>query len=120
MLMNRVIILPNFYTTVVQNFFIAFGVVIGGSIFSGLGGLITGEPPLKSMMNIANSIKIWGVAIALGGTFSSFVIIEKGLFEGEIKSIVKQIIYIFVALLGSNIGYIFIKLIEKCGKLWEY
>lgn len=117
--MNVVIILPNFYTSLIQNFFIAFGVVIGGSLFAGLGGLISGEPPLRSMMNIANSIKIWGMAIALGGTFSSFAIIEKGLFEGEIKSIIKQIIYIFIALLGSNAGYIFIKLIEKCGQLWE-
>lgn len=114
-----VTILPNFYTSLVQNFFIAFGVVIGGSLFAGVGSLITGNPPLKAMMNIANSIKIWGMSIALGGTFSSFAIIEKGLFEGEIRSIIKQIIYIFIALLGSNTGYIFIKLIEKCGQLWK-
>lgn len=113
------IVLPNFYRSLVQNFFIAFGVVIGGSLFAGLGGIITGDPPLRSMMNIANSIKIWAMAIALGGTFSSFVIIDKGLFEGEIRSIVKQIIYIFIALLGSNAGYTFIRLIEKCGQLWE-
>lgn len=39
------------------------------------------------MMNIISSIKIWAMVIALGGTLSSFKIIDKGLFEGEIKSL---------------------------------
>lgn len=107
-----------FYKSTIQIFFTAFGVVVGGSVFSGLAAIITNNPPLRTMINIANSIKIWAMAIAIGGTFTSFDIINKSLFEGEIKSIIKQIIYISVALLGANSGYITIRLINSCGEIW--
>ena len=58
------------------------------------------------------------MAVALGGTFSSFEIIEKGLFRGEIKSILRQAIYVVTALIGANTAYGFIKLIQRCGELW--
>jgi hypothetical protein len=70
------------------------------------------------MLDVSSSLKIWAVAVGLGGTFSSFQIIEQGLIKGEIKSVIKQIGYIIAALAGSNIGYIVIKLIRKCGRLW--
>lgn len=111
-------ILSNFYNSIVNNFLISFGVVIGASIFAGIAAIITDNPPLRSMINLAGSIKIWAMAIALGGTFSSFAVIDKGLFEGEIKSIIKQMIYIFIALLGANAGYSFIKLIQRCSEIW--
>lgn len=114
-----VIVMHNFFTNVVHIFFIAFGVVLGASLFSGLGAIFTDHPPLKTMLNIASSIKIWAVAAALGGTFSTFTAIDKGLFEGEFKSIIKQVIYIFIALLGSNAGYSFIRLIQRCSEIWH-
>ncbi len=97
---------------------ISFGIVIGASIFAGLGALINNQPPLKTMLDLAGSMKIWAVAAALGGTFSSFEIIEKGLFSGQIRTIIKQMIYILTALLGANIGYGFIRLIQRCGNIW--
>lgn len=112
------IILSGFFNNIINNFLIAFGVVIGASIFVGVGAIITDNPPLRTMVNLATSIKIWAMATALGGTFSSFAVIDKGLFEGEIKSIIKQVIYIFVALLGANAGYSFIRLIQRCSEVW--
>jgi len=67
------------------------------------------------MFQIASSIKIWAVAVALGGTFSTFEILEKGIFKGEIRSIIKQAVYVVVAVIGANVGYGFIRLIQKCG-----
>lgn len=110
--------MPVFLISMIQNFFIAFGVVIGGSIFAGISAIITDNPPIKTMMNIASSIKIWAMAIAMGGTISSFSIIDKGLFEGEFRSFVRQIIYIFIALLGANAGYSFMRLIQRCSEIW--
>lgn len=110
--------MPVFLISIIQIFFIAFGVVLGGSIFAGIGAIITDTPPIRAMMNMASSIKIWAMAIALGGTISSFSIIDKGLFEGEIKSFIKQIIYIFIALLGANVGYSFMRLIQRCSEVW--
>ncbi len=107
-----------FYSNVVHIFFIAFGVVIGASVFAGIGAIITDHPPLKTMIDIAGSVKIWALVAALGGTFTSFEIIEKGLFEGEFKSIIKQAIYVVSGLIGANIGYSVIRLIQKCGAIW--
>jgi hypothetical protein len=107
------------YTSVVHNFCVACGVVIGASVFAGIGAIITNTPPLKAMIDIASSIKIWAMAIALGDTFSSYAVIEKGLFAGEFKSIIKQGIYVLTALVGANIGYGIIKLIHKCGEIWN-
>lgn len=97
---------------------ISFGVVVGSSIFAGLGALITNHPPYKAMIELAGSIKIWAIAASLGGTFSSFTIIEKGLFEGELKSLIKQAIYILIALSGANLGYRFIGIIHRCSEIW--
>ncbi|MBH1942565.1 YtrH family sporulation protein [Mobilitalea sibirica] len=107
------------YTSIVHNFCVSFGVILGASLFSGIGAILTNKPPMKSMIDIAGSIKIWAMAIALGDTFSSYAVIEKGLFSGEFKSIAKQGIYVLTALVGANLGYSFIKLLERCGQLWN-
>ncbi len=107
-----------FYTSIIQNFLIAFGVVVGASLFSGVGAIITDHPPYKVMVQVASSIKIWAIAASLGGTFSSFTVIEKGIFDGELKTLAKQAIYILISLSGANIGYEFIKLLQRCDVIW--
>lgn len=106
-----------FFSNLLYSFLIAFGIIIGASIFAGVGAILNNHPPLKTMLDLASSIKIWAVAAALGGTFSSFEIFDKGLFNGEIKSIIKQMIYIFSALSGANLGYGLVKLIQRCNGL---
>lgn len=108
----------SFFNNLLYSFLIAFGVVIGASLFAGVGALIINHPPMKTMLEVSKSIKIWAVAVALGGTFTSFQIIEQGLFNGEVKSLIKQIIYILIALIGANVAYSFLKLIQRCAKLW--
>src|SRR5690554_3341516 len=110
--------MSTFFSSIIHNFLIAFGVVIGASIFNGVGAILTNQPPLKAMVDIANSTKLWAMAIALGDTFSSFAAIEKGIFDGEFRSIVRQGIYVVTALLGANIGYGFIRLIQRCSQIW--
>ncbi|NYB72885.1 MULTISPECIES: YtrH family sporulation protein [Sedimentibacter] len=110
--------MSSFYSSIVQNFLISFGVVIGASLFSGIGAIITNHPPYKIMMQVASSIKIWAIAASLGGTFSSFAVIEKGIFDGEIKTLAKQALYILISLSGANIGYEFIRLLQRCGYIW--
>lgn len=107
-----------FLNNTIYNFLIAFGVITGASLFAGVAALVNDHPPLKTMLDIADSIKIWAVAVALGGTFSSFEIIEKGLLNGEVKSIIKQAIYVVMAVIGANAGFNFVKLISRCGEVW--
>lgn len=110
--------MSNFVSNIIYSFLISFGVIIGASSFAGIGALITNNPPLRTMLNLAESIKIWAVATSLGGTFSSFQLIEEGIFRGEVGALIKQIVYILFALIGANLGYKFIKLVQKCGEIW--
>lgn len=97
--------MASFIANIILNFFIALGVIMGGSLFGALAAAIIGQPPFKTMLIIADSIKIWAIAVALGGTFSSFRVLEQGLFKGEIKSLVKQLLYVFFAMGGAQLGY---------------
>lgn len=97
--------MSTFLSNIILNFFIALGVVLGGSVFGALAATLTDQPPLKTMVAIAETIKIWAVAVALGGTFSSFRVLEQGLFKGEIKSLIRQLLYVFFAMGGAQLGY---------------
>lgn len=109
----------SFINNVIFNFLIAFGVIIGVSAFAGISALLSNHPPLKTMLDISTSIRIWAVAVALGGTFTTFEILEKGLLKGELRSTIKQAIYIVMALFGANTGLSIIKLIQKLGDVWQ-
>lgn len=110
--------MTNFISNVIYSFFVSFGVVLGACIFAGIGAVINNDPPLKTMYDLAASVKIWAVATALGGTFSSFELLEGGLFRGEVKLAIKQVLYILAALIGANLGFNIIKLLDKCGDIW--
>ncbi|TCT15551.1 sporulation protein YtrH [Natranaerovirga pectinivora] len=103
---------------ILYNFLIAFGMIIGASLFAGFGAIINNQPPFKTMLDVAQGIKIWAVAAAIGGTFTSFEIIGSSLFKGEMRSIAKQVVFIIAALLGANLGFSVIKLFERCGSFW--
>lgn len=107
----------NFTSNVIYSFLISFGVMLGASTLAGLGAVINNHPPMKTMLDIAGSIKIWAVAVALGGTFTSFEIFDQGILKGEIRAVIKQIIYILIALVGANMGYGFLKLIQRSTEL---
>lgn len=106
-----------FYQNMLYNFFISLGVIIGGSVFGGLAATFSGHPPLKTMLDLCDKIKIWAIIVALGGTFPSFKVLEVGIFNGEIRGLVKQVIFILSALVGAHIGYRLIFFFEGSGKL---
>lgn len=110
--------MSTFSGSIIYSLLISFGVIAGSAVFAGIAALINNDPPLKIMADIGISTKIWAVAIALGGTFSSFEIIGDGLFRGEIKSIARQVILILTSLIGANLGCGLIKMIHRCGELW--
>lgn len=106
-----------FYQNVVYNFFISLGVLLGGCLLGGVAAAVIGHPPLKTMIDLCERIKIWAIIVALGGTFPSFKVLETGIFNGEIRGLVKQMIYILSALAGAHIAYRIIYYLEGSGKL---
>ncbi|OWZ84696.1 YtrH family sporulation protein [Natranaerobius trueperi] len=103
--------MTTFFSTLILNFFIALGVVIGGSLIGSLGAGIGGKPPLQTMMNIAERLKIWALVAALGGTFTTIKELEMGFLGGQLHTVIKQLIFIFAAFLGAHIGVIIITLL---------
>jgi len=88
--------------------FVAYGIVAGGSIAGGFGALFTERPPFLAMSILADQLKIWGLVGALGGSFDSYMQIEK-IFVGNFSPVARQLLMIFAAFLGATAGSISIQ-----------
>lgn len=86
-------------------FFIALGVVLGGSFIGSIGGLLIHESPLKIMVSIADDIKLYAIICAIGGTFTNLRLLEGVLFQGNLLIIVEQFFILLSAFLGAQFGY---------------
>ncbi|WP_126425602.1 YtrH family sporulation protein [Brevibacillus marinus] len=100
---------------VVLTFFIAYGIVVGGSITGGIGAFLTEKMPLWYTAELAKQLKIWGLVGALGGTFDSFMQIEK-IFDGQLSPVLRQLILIFAAFMGAHIGSLSIEWLVQAKK----
>lgn len=97
--------MASFFVTITLNYFVAFGVIIGGCFLGGLGAYLVGEPPMHWMNEVfAEKLKIWAVVAAIGGTMDTLSAIEKGFFDGAHGVIIKNIFFIFSAFLGAHSG----------------
>ncbi|ACB84144.1 YtrH family sporulation protein [Natranaerobius thermophilus] len=103
--------MSTFFGTLIVNFSIALGVVIGGSFIGGLGASIGGQPPIQTTLTIAEKLKIWALVASLGGTFTTIKEIEMGFLGGQLHTVVKQLIFILGAFLGAHSGVIIISFI---------
>ena len=97
-----------FVPSFIQSFFIALGVLLGGSLIGGISAFITGIPPLTQIYRLSNSLRIWAIVAAIGGTFDTFYSFERGLMQGETRDILKQLLLIISALGGAQTGAIII------------
>lgn len=85
-------------------FFISLGVLLGGTLIGGIGGTLTKQSPIKIMCQLAEEIKLWAVATAIGGTFANLRMLGGGFMEGKISLVIKQLIILLVAFLGAQLG----------------
>lgn len=98
-----------FISSVIHCYFIALGVIMGGSIIGSIGAFATGDAPLTSMGRIAKGLRIWAIVAAIGGTFDAIANFEKGIFEGSTIDIVKQILLIMTAMAGVQTSLVIIE-----------
>jgi hypothetical protein len=96
----------------VLSFFVALGVVLGGAIIGSLGATLVNRYPGNTMLELARQIKVWAVLIALGGTFPSLYALEAGLFEGQLRAIAQQLVFILVSFSGAHLGYVLVMLLQ--------
>ncbi|WP_217586964.1 YtrH family sporulation protein [Lentibacillus saliphilus] len=98
-----------FFATFIHCYFIAFGVVIGGTIIGSIGSFATGDPPLTAMGRIARSLRIWAIVAAIGGTFDTIEKFEKGFLDGSTFDLFKQALLILSAMGGVKTAIIIIE-----------
>lgn len=67
------------------DFFIAFGVVLGGSMLAGIGSVFLLMPPTSMMVNTAANLKIWAIVAAVGGSIDPMRVIESNIMEGHLS-----------------------------------
>jgi len=96
--------MERFLITLIIAFFVALGVVLGGSIIGGIGAFLVNEPPMKTIASLANNLKIWALVAAIGGTFDMIASLERGLFYGTPSEVVKQILLVLTAMSGAYTG----------------
>jgi hypothetical protein len=104
MCMDKEAFMPAF----IHSYFIALGVILGGTLIGAIGAFLAGEPPLTKMFEFANSLKIWALVAAIGGTFDAFYSFERGIFQGETRDIIKQVLLIVSAMGGAQTGWLLI------------
>jgi hypothetical protein len=99
----------------IVNFFVAFGVVLGGSMLGGIASVLTLQPPSVQMITLAEKMKIWAIVAAVGGTIDPLRYIESSFAEGQISEAGRQILIIVFAFAGAQLGNSLIQLICKGG-----
>lgn len=102
-----------FATTAIMNFFIAFGVIIGGCMIGGMGAFLVSNPPFTEMNKLAQNMKIWAVVTAIGGTFDTIENLERGFLNGSPSEVIKHILLIASAMIGANSAAMIIQWITR-------
>ncbi|KAB2334213.1 YtrH family sporulation protein [Cytobacillus gottheilii] len=97
-----------FFASLFESYFIALGVLLGGSIIGALAAFITGKPPLTEVFRLSNLIRIWAIIAAIGGTFDTVYSFERGVLDGQTKDLFKQCLLILSALGGAQTGALLI------------
>src|SRR5690625_7851209 len=92
-----------FFTQFFHCFFIAFGVIIGGTLIGSIGSFLTGDAPLLAMNRISQSLKIWAIVAAIGGTFDAIDTFQKGILDGSTMDLMKQIAIVISTMAGVTV-----------------
>ncbi|WP_018131624.1 YtrH family sporulation protein [Effusibacillus pohliae] len=98
-----------FVSTMILDFCVALGMVLGGSLVGGVGALLTHYPPMKAMLDLAEQLKIWALVAAVGGSVDTLKIIGDGVWGFQFSPVVKQFAYLIASFLGCQVGYYLVK-----------
>lgn len=108
--------MAGFVVKCLLDFFVAFGVVLGGTMLAGIHSVLTlDQPPVHRMLTVAEQIKIWAMVAAIGGTIDPIRAIESHFALGHLSPAFKQILYIVCAFLGAHMGTTLIQWICRGG-----
>lgn len=101
--------MERFFSTLILDFCVALGLVLGGSLVGAVGALFTHHPPMTTMVRLAEQLKIWALVAAVGGSVDALKVIGDSFFGWQLTSVFKQFAYLTSAFLGSQLGFLCIK-----------
>ncbi len=93
----------------VVNYFVAFGVIIGGSLVGGIGAFFNWKSPSFIHVRSRRKLEIWAIVAAIGGSFDAITSVERGLFQGTHDDLFKTLFMLFCALCGAHSGSVIIQ-----------
>lgn len=97
-----------FFPAFIESYFIALGVILGGSLIGGIASFLTGHPPLTTVYRLSSALRIWAIVAAIGGTFDTVYSFERGILNAETRDLFKQFLLILSALGGAQTGALII------------
>jgi hypothetical protein len=99
----------------VETFAIAFGVVLGGSFLAALAALFTSGYPTETLLELADRLKVWGMAAAIGGTLRDLRHLEEGILRLEPRLLAKELVLMTSAFAGSVAAYYLLLFVLRGG-----
>jgi hypothetical protein len=88
-----------------SSFLVALGVTLGGSLSGAAASLLVGGHPMDRLRFLADEMRLWGILVAMSGSFEPLRGIEQGIFAGQGRALLRQVVLLLVAMLGANLGY---------------
>ncbi|MEW8977629.1 MAG: YtrH family sporulation protein [Symbiobacterium sp.] len=98
-----------FAAKLLSNFLIALGVTLGGSLSGAAASLLAGGHPLDRLRYLSEDLRLWGILVALSGSFEPLRTLEQGLLYGQVRALFRQVVLMAVAMAGANVAYFLIQ-----------
>jgi hypothetical protein len=99
------LVAPKLAALVAPPLFLAFGVTLGGGLLGALGHWLAGHPDQANASALALRIRIWAVAVAVGGTISALENFEKSLATRAVVDLLRGGLTLTAAWAGAALGY---------------
>lgn len=100
---------PKVITLITPPLFLAFGVTLGGGLLGALGHWLAGQPNVADASQIAFKIRIWAVAVAIGGALTALENFEKSLSAKALVDLAKGGLTLLAAYAGAELGYLLLR-----------
>lgn len=89
--------------------FLAFGVTVGGGLMGALGHWLAGQTMEADASQIAFKIRIWAVAVAIGGALTALENFERSLSTKALVELAKGGLTLTAAYAGAELGYLLVR-----------
>ncbi|HWI66474.1 MAG TPA: YtrH family sporulation protein, partial [Symbiobacteriaceae bacterium] len=62
--------------------------------------------PMDRLRFLADELRLWGILVALSGSFEPLRNLEQGLFAGQIRVLARQLLLLVAAMTGAQLSYL--------------